>query len=492
MPDRRNDLQARFQPEHRFNNFGDVLVGIQIRGFRGHVNSAIEFRSPISALCGINGCGKSTVAELVAAAYRNSAGQTYQISTFFAVGPLDPAPFSDEASVGLKYWQSDRNTRSITLSRDPTHKRWHGYRRRPQRPVDFISADIHVPRVERRDFVVRDSARLNVVGTELLDDVRQNAQTVLGQNYSRIQANQVSRGRTQVEVLSAQRGETAYSEIHMGCGEGRMQSLIRRLTLAPPKSLIVLEEPESALHQSAQYRLGEYLVDLSLSRGHQIIITTHSDHLLRALPQTSAIYLHQTSDGLKTICGLPPTQAVGLLSEGHVVAVTIVVEDSCAKAVLAEVVRRVDPAFLQTVKIVVAGVRDADGGQRGGGKEAILAAMTTIRGAGLRVAAVLDGDATAAPTNFVFKLPGTRAPEIEALAVETVKSLVGRTYGVNVDDVLVGLGDLDHHRVLPMLATRLRVDEALLTGEVARAYASSLADNEARALVELLKEAANR
>src|SRR5262245_13279922 len=161
MADQRSILQRKFEQRDRFANFGDALMKITISGFRGHSNTIIDIQSPITALSGLNGCGKSTVVELAAAAYRPPDGPPYQISTFFAVGPLDPAPFLPTASVGFDDWQNNQTVRSITLSRT-ARSNWSGYRRRPERQVTFISGDIHVPRVERHDFVVRKAAHLQV------------------------------------------------------------------------------------------------------------------------------------------------------------------------------------------------------------------------------------------------------------------------------------------------------------------------------------------
>ena len=188
MNDQRSILQRKFDQRDRFANFGEVLTKITVSGFRGHSDTIIDIRSPITAFCGVNGCGKSTLVELAAAAYRPPHGQPYQISTFFPVGPLDPAPFSSQASVRFEYWQNDQTVRSIALSRTP-RSNWSGYSHRPQRDVAFVSADIHVPRVERRDFVVRRAAHLQVDATSDLTDVLTKSQMVLGQTYT------MSRGR---------------------------------------------------------------------------------------------------------------------------------------------------------------------------------------------------------------------------------------------------------------------------------------------------------
>lgn len=99
MPDPRNVLQSKFRLRHRFSNFGNVISKMVVRGFRCHPHTIIDIQSPITAFCGLNGVGKSTLIELAACAYKNSNGQRFNISNFFAVGQLDPAPFSTNAYV---------------------------------------------------------------------------------------------------------------------------------------------------------------------------------------------------------------------------------------------------------------------------------------------------------------------------------------------------------------------------------------------------------
>ena len=492
MPDPRETLQAMFGEANRHASFGEMLMGLEIRGFRGHPETILEVRSPITALCGVNGSGKSTIAELAAAAFQTPDSWNYNISTFFVVGPLDPEPFTPTASVRCKYAQAERGVREITLSRDANRSRWRGYQRRARRPVAFITASIHVPRGDRRDFVVRESARLTLGDSIALEIVREKAANVLGQPYELVESKIVNRHGAQAEVLCAQRTGVAYSEVHMGCGEGRVQALVRRLESMPRNSLIILEEPESALHQGAQYRLGRYLVDLCIRKRHQIILTTHSEHLLRALPQVSSAYLHPTPDGPQIIVGVPPAQAQSMLSEGQARALTVFVEDEVAKLVLSEIVRCGDPNFLGVMRVVVGGHRDEDGGVRGSGKDALRAAMATTRAAELPVAAVLDGDGQENPDDFVFKLPGTRAPERELLESARVADMIQAEYGAALDALLAEFANADEHQLMGLIAERLNVDESQLVGEMARTYAQSLGANAVDTLVGQLEEAANR
>ncbi len=67
-----------------------------------------------------------------------------------------------------------------------------------------------------------------------------------------------------------------------GFGNTQILPIVVELLLAPPGSLILLEQPELHLHPRAQAALGDLLI-LAAQRGMQVVIETHSEHLLLRL-----------------------------------------------------------------------------------------------------------------------------------------------------------------------------------------------------------------
>jgi len=83
MNDQRHALDSMFKESSRYNNFDEILMQMQIQGFRCHANTIIKINSPITALCGLNGTGKSTILQLAAAAYKGNLPRTgYYIKDF--------------------------------------------------------------------------------------------------------------------------------------------------------------------------------------------------------------------------------------------------------------------------------------------------------------------------------------------------------------------------------------------------------------------------
>ena len=480
MSDLRNTLKAKFAPTHRHANFGDVLIRMRVRGCRCHANTILEIQSPVTAFCGMNGVGKSTLLQVLAVAYKRPApARPYYVNDFLVIGPLDPAPFSDSAEFEFTYWKNPTDHQTVTISRRPTTQRWSGYARRPEREVYFAGVGHYLPRIEQRDFVVRNAKNLEITDQQDVPQiVKDAASTILACQYDAATSRTVTYSGRNGHIVCVQRAGVEYSEAHMGFGEGRTQSLVVALEKIPEKSLVLVEEPETSLHPSAQYALAKYLMEVSIRRGHQIFLTTHSEYLLNALPAASRLYLmRDTTHSVRCLAGLSAAEARSLMTDGATKALSVLVEDECARAILRELLRRVDSGFLKTVGIYAAG--DADS----------LAKTARVLGdTGLSVAIVRDGDQPETPANSVFKLPGDEAPEKELFNNAAVRTHVETRYGVRIGDFFARLGNVDHHQWIPHLASHVNVDERALLVELAGTYATSVSENDAVNLRDVLRE----
>ncbi|ELE5893222.1 DUF3696 domain-containing protein [Vibrio fluvialis] len=70
--------------------------------------------------------------------------------------------------------------------------------------------------------------------------------------------------------------------LHVGFGITHVLPIITQLLIAKQGDLVIIENPESQLHPKAQVKLAS-LISLAAENGVQIIIETHSDHILNGL-----------------------------------------------------------------------------------------------------------------------------------------------------------------------------------------------------------------
>lgn len=73
-----------------------------------------------------------------------------------------------------------------------------------------------------------------------------------------------------------------FSPINVGFGISYVAPVVLSLLKAKKDDLIILENPEAHLHPKGQRKMGE-LISLAAAGGAQIIVETHSDHLLNGI-----------------------------------------------------------------------------------------------------------------------------------------------------------------------------------------------------------------
>lgn len=484
MADPKHELQASFQHAKRYAVYGEALLRMQIKGFRNHSNTIIDIESPITAFCGVNGTGKSTILQLAAAAYKAQKGKNrYYVSTFILAGALDKRPFADDASVELTYAQQPASdgklpTRKLTLSRAGSS--WAGYDLQPERHVVYLGVGFHLPHSERDDSYkskMQDKDLLVRYKQGIHATVLEKISAILLCNYDTAHHNTLRRkyARTSMTMLSAKRksGEE-YSEANMGSGEARLYDLVTRIESLPTQSLILIEEPETALHPSAQFELGRYLVETSRRRGIQFLLTTHSEYIMLALPQRSRIYLKRENSTVVPIPGIGVRQAISLMDNLEVPALYILVEDDVAESVVTELLRRHDPDFLKTTRVLIAGDKDR-----------IQSMMAVFQDQRLPVCAVRDGDFGSDKKIKMFKLFGSEPPEKEIFKSPSFR--LAFSTKVDFDAVDIKNNSLDHHRWFDVLETHLARKRAEILPLAASAYLDGVGENDRLALVDQIK-----
>ncbi|MBI5433008.1 MAG: DUF3696 domain-containing protein [Planctomycetes bacterium] len=100
----------------------------------------------------------------------------------------------------------------------------------------------------------------------------------------------------------------------VGFGVSQVLPVIVLCFYVPEGSTILLEQPEIHLHPSVQQGLADVFIDAIQTRGVQIIVESHSEHLLRRLQRRvaegkfnkddAALYFCETPNGASTLTGL--------------------------------------------------------------------------------------------------------------------------------------------------------------------------------------------
>jgi len=480
MADHRRALESKYRGENRYSSFGPILESIRIRGFRGIVDLKVSFDFPITAVTGLNGAGKSTVGQLCLGGYRKPSTlrgfKRFYVRDFFPVSAADPHPFGPDSSVVYTYSTNDPSApQTLTVKR--ATQEWSGYKRQPERSCFYIGFTIYIPKVEQRDLSVYRGTTIALGRSrEIPDDVRVKVGRILGQQYDSLHFQQITHGTRSGELGIAARFGSQYSENNMGFGEGRTLYLVNLLENSPEQSLFVIEEPETSLHENAQYELGKYLLDVCNRRHHQIILSTHSSSLLQAMPDNGRLLLARDYTGVEVYPGLSASRVRSILSAGNHKSLTILVEDEFAMLLLKEIIRREDKTILGCVEIHAVG-----------NTKAVHSGTVLLQKLGRKALAVRDADTGPDHSNNVFSFPGNSAPEVEVYSCDAVKAMLLSEFDINSIETLAQRDISDHHRFTEALAAAADTTQEYLSTISIKKYIESIDSGSFQVLLSAIK-----
>lgn len=469
MSDKSKKLLEKFAEKNRYANFGPCLRQIMIHGFRGIQNMDVKLEFPITAISGLNGAGKSTLGQVAICAYKKPTTaidyKRQYVKDFFPISPADPKPISDDAKIIYTYETDDyKKPQEVTISR--ASSAWSGYKRQPERHCFYIGFTVYIPKVERRDLSVYGGSNLLFTEKrEISSEVIQKMSRIIGHKYDDVTFQGVSHNDKESEIGIASRLGYSYSENNMGFGEGRILYTVDKLETSPAQSLFIIEEPETSLHENAQYEFAKYLLDVCNRRYHQIILSTHSSVILKALPPESRKLLVRDPIGVEIKDRISSNQVRSILSGGHVRQLDICVEDIFARVLLIEIIRAKNKELLKAVAI-----HDI------GDKDAVREAVRVLKRMGKNAIAVRDADVGMAPQDGLLSFPGSKPPEIEVFSLLAVKELISKKYDVDIDWILARDEVKDHHKIAKHIATDADVDEEVVRALAIEKYVNEITD----------------
>ncbi len=437
----------RIRSKNSADHWPQYVESVTISNLHGWSGEQIQFSFPFMVICGENGTGKSTILKATAACHKHPTNR----SLSFTAGKFFPDT-TWESIVGGKIVSEIRTgqtRRTVSISK-PT-QRWRPSENRPPRNVFLFDISRTLPKegvVGYAQIAKKNTTEVSTI--DLSDEVRTYYSAIMGRRYTVARhASTDAAPERQVGVVDNPSG--TYSQFHQGAGESCSLDLLAALQNVPNYSLILIDEIEASLHPSAQRRLVHFLLWLCRTKKCQIICTTHSPYILEELPPEARILLVNTNTGLRTVQGASKNYALGRMDTTYHPDLYIFVEDEESKVLVTEILRRCN-VDISSISITPIGPYSAVNA---------IAQIASEGHLGYVAIGVIDGDAD--PTNNCYKLPGGVCPE----------QLLFSSMAINVDALATRLNidsgglsnalsqtmttEADHHKWIPVLASRLRV-----------------------------------
>lgn len=386
-------LRKRFTNDHAHAHLRRIkLTSGSLRGL-GALDLPFDF--PITAIAGVNGCGKSTILALACCAFHNAKKgfhppkrktSYYTFRDFFVQHPEDVAPQGITIAYEIAHnnWKiDDSNTEKERIGTQfrtkPKGGKWNDYADRVKRNVIFVGIDRIVPHSERsqsRSYsrIFKDGKSEKPEGWE--EKVRSAVGFVLNRTYSKFRFLEHSKYNLPI----VQVGKDTYSGFNMGAGENALFEIFSLLYSCGPGALLVIDEIELGLHVEAQRKFMERLKLACWETHTQVICTTHASEIFDCLPYDARHLVEKINGKTKLNTGVSSEFAFSKLSAIPGTELDIFVEDEVAKVII-QTCLQTSARSRTTISVIGSA-----------GAVARQLAATYLRKADQMVLAVFDGD----------------------------------------------------------------------------------------------------
>ena len=408
-------LQFWAEPPAKFPE--PLLKGIAIEGpptLRGIERLQVPFDYPITAICGRNGVGESTVLSLTAFSAGRPSNWTVpswaalpssrkSVATAYAWNDFFFRHFEDPPYDGLKIkFAYSLSGNDIEIVRVRTSSRWQtmpdpgrsSRPRFPRRPIEFVSLARILPPSEvhhvRQKFGTKNRADVSQLNCETRNAISQ----IFNRPYDRIEVHE-----TGGASLAKCRVGAGYSGFDMGAGENAAIAILFALQRLPIGGLLLVEEIEHGLHPEAQHLLIDVLTAMVERKKRQIIFTTHSEHIIDRLPRQARVLLERVGTE-HSVVPSPTTRLVMSNMMGvEQPEATLYVEDNFSEVLVS---RCLPKEIRGRVRVIPVGDKSRVAGQLG----------AHIRGGNEGPAmCVFDGDCNEAEIKGWMRREGVRADQ---------------------------------------------------------------------------------
>lgn len=179
---------------------------------------------------------------------------------------------------------------------------------------------------------------------KLSDEEIKCIQNILNKSYQDIQITEHNlydkklKGFTVIYKL----GGKKYSEAYAGSGETAVVKLVHDLIKVQNYSLVLLDEPETSLHPSAQKKLMSFILEQIIKKKLQVIISTHSPDIIESMPFEAIKILYENIKTGKTSIreNVFPENAFAHIGRTFNGKKVIIVEDKLAKMIINAVLKK--------------------------------------------------------------------------------------------------------------------------------------------------------
>lgn len=323
-----------------------VVTKLHFQKLKRLENVTVELpEKGVVALMGENGTGKTTVLHALACLYKPH--QQLQIEQGDHGGWWTDWFVPHTGNL----WNNSKLTAFFTDSQVGVDYKKGGDRWSPrksnrrQRYCRYIGFKDCMPDIEKENLRSRFQFNLHPIGLSAAKRERflNAARTILNRTYQDIQRATKNYGLGNFLYATVTHGNpavaTSYTSHYMGAGEQKVLKIIEEIVRAPNGGIVLFEEFEVAIHESALRRLIPWLVQEAENHSLQIIVSTHWPRMTEFAKDVHLRTLHSTpTGGVACINGFRPSTMHRLTGDmAQLRLITIWVEDTLAAKIVEQI-----------------------------------------------------------------------------------------------------------------------------------------------------------
>lgn len=262
------EAKKNWQDFYSSSKYSTYLDSISLDNCLGYTGT-FPFSKGITAFCGLNGVGKSTLISCIKQ----------------SLGILDDSIVTNDKGHGVKSAIMHHNGNVIPISPDNSainqgvdiHK------------LVYIDSDqslellkLWAEQSNLDEYL--EQFESNTYSTEQIRDIS----WLIGKNYDECKTIEVDEESSYIPVFfEVKQKDQNYTSVSMGLGEHFLMYIYYVLSNMESNSILIIEEPESFISVLSQQRLLDYFAKIGVKKRISIIISTHSPHILSTLRNES-------------------------------------------------------------------------------------------------------------------------------------------------------------------------------------------------------------
>ena len=284
------------------------LHKLEISKLKNIRDLCISFESKnITGILGPNGYGKSTIIHALACCFQppsqvqDDYQDDYKFSNFFPPN-TDALWAGSELKIFHTYRQNSTKHDSNLYEKveeiyGKSKDRWKPiYSRRPTRQVYYFGVDSCVPLIDSEKRNVKINYSTSKVSEEIINTILKKASYCLNKIYTAYNVHTSGRKK----FIGVESDGIKYSALSMSAGEQKVFRLLEKIFKAPKRSLILIDELDLLLHDSAMKNLITVMSERAEDQKLQVIFTTHRESVLELSELINVRHIFGTKE--KTLC----------------------------------------------------------------------------------------------------------------------------------------------------------------------------------------------